>query len=73
MLPVLQQVMHSLQEGQVLIKEQWKLNHIVNYSEHGWGIITKYSADDLADNIDDEKRIKKAERIAESKATKQHE
>ena len=39
-------------------------------SEHGWGVLTEYMADKLADDSSDEKQLKKAERVAEHKAVK---
>ena len=38
---------------------------------HGWGVMDKYTADNLADNSNDEKRIEWEEKAAERRAEKQ--
>ena len=35
-----------------------------------WGVVVEYTADELADDSGDEKRLEKAERAAEHKAVK---
>ena len=53
-----------------LLAERQKLIKIADRSDHGWGVVAEYTADELADDSDDEKRILKAERAAERKAAK---
>ena len=50
--------------------ERQKLIKIADRSEYGWGVVTEYTADELADGSDDEKRLEKAEKAAERKALK---
>ena len=64
-------VQDSIKKGQVLIEEWQKLIRLADQLNHGWGIMDEYTADDLAEDLEDEKRIKKAERVAERKAAKQ--
>ena len=68
--PAMQRVLEGLRKGQNLIEERQKLNQLADRSEHGWGMVEEYTADDLAENSEDEKRIEKAERAAERKASK---
>ena len=59
-----------LQEGMKLIDERQKLIKMADRSEFGWGLITEYQADELADNSEDERRIHKAEKAAEKRLIK---
>ena len=59
-----------LEEGRKLLTERQKLIKIADRSEFGWSVVAEYTADELADNSDDEKRIEKAEKTAERKAAK---
>ena len=68
--PALQRVIEGLQKGRALIDERQKLIRLADRSEHGWGMVEEYTADNLAENSDDERRIEKAERAAERKAGK---
>ena len=45
-----------------------KVIRLADRSELGWGVVTKYGEDELADDSDDEKRIAKAVATAEKKA-----
>ena len=46
---------------------------LVDRSEQGWGMVEEYVADDLAKDSNDERRIEKAENMAERKASWQSE
>lgn len=41
---------------------------IADHSVNGWGVVAEYTADELADDSDDEKWLEKAEKAAERKA-----
>ena len=41
---------------------------IADWSELGWAVVSEYTTDELADNSDDEKRMLKAEKVAQRKA-----
>ena len=59
----------NLEQGLALLSERQKLIKLVDRSEHGWGVVAEYTADELAEDSDDEKRIFKAEKAAERKAS----
>ena len=58
------------EEGLALIEERQKLIKLANHSDTGWLMFAEYQEDELAEDIDDEKRIEKAERSAERKLLK---
>ena len=58
----------ALEKGARLLAERQKLIKIADRSENGWGVVAEYTADELADDSDDEKRLEKAEKAAEKKA-----
>ena len=58
-----------LQKGAQLLLTQ-KLIRIADRSEFGWGVVAEYIADELAEDSDDEKHLKKAEKAAKRKAVK---
>ena len=60
----------SLQKGRLILAERQKLIRIADRSEHGWGVVAEHTADELADDSSDEKRLEKAKRAAEHKAVK---
>ena len=66
----IQRVKESLQKGRSLIEERQKMIRLADRSDHGWGVVDEYTADDLADDSDDEKRIERVEKAAEKKAEK---
>ena len=68
--PALARAKEAVESGLKLLAERQKLIKIADRSEHGWGVVSEYTADDLADDSDDEKRLEKAERAAERKAKK---
>ena len=57
----------SLKSGRRIIAERQKLIKIADRSELGWAVVSEYTADELADDSDDEKRMLKAEKAAERK------
>ena len=59
-----------LKEGRALIAERQKLIKIADRSELGWAVVNEYTADELAANSDDEKRIEKAEKAAKRKVAR---
>ena len=67
---VIDQARSHLEEGLKMIAERQKLIKLANRSEFGWGVVVEYTADELADNSDDKKKIEKAEMAAERKAAK---
>ena len=68
--PSFNRALQALQKGRKLITGCQKLIKIVDRSEHGWGVVAEYTTDELAEDSDDEKRLEKAERVAEQKAAK---
>lgn len=62
--------MKSIEEGLALLSERRKLIKLADRSEHGWGVVAEYTADELAEDSEDEKRIFKAEKAAERKSVK---
>ena len=60
----------ALDRGRQMIAERQKLIRIADRSELGWSVVTEYTADELAEDSDDEKRLEKAERSAERKVAK---
>ena len=66
--PALKRAKEALEKGARLLTERQKLIKIADRSENGWGVVAEYTADELADDSDDEKRLEKAEKAAERKA-----
>ena len=66
--PALQRAQEALEKGARLLAERQKLIKIADRSANGWGVVTEYTADEFADDSDDEKRLEKAEKAAERKA-----
>ena len=66
--PALQRARDALEKGGRLLAERQKLIKIADRSINGWGVVQEYTADELADDSDDEKRLEKAEKAAERKA-----
>lgn len=67
-LPALQRAQEALEKGAWLLSERQKLIKIADRSANGWGVVAEYTADELADDSEGEKRIEKAEKAAERKA-----
>ena len=68
--PALERAKEALKKGRKIISDRQKLIKIADRSEHGWGVVQEYTADELAEDSGDEKRLEKAERAAELKAAK---
>ena len=51
----------SLKEGEDLVVSRQKAIRIANRSEYGWATVEEYEEDELATNLDDEKRLFRAE------------
>ena len=61
-------IQQSLKRGRRILAERQKL--LADRSEFGWAIVDEYTADELAEDSDDEKRSNKAEKAAEKKVAK---
>ena len=79
--PALERAKEALKKGRQFISERQKLIKIADrsrlgvasfpgLSRLGWGVVQEYTADELAEDSGDEKRLEKAERAAELKAAK---
>ena len=68
--PALERAKEALKKGRQFLAERQKLIKVADRSEHGWGVVQEYTADELAEDSGDEKRLEKAERAAELKAAK---
>ena len=68
--PALERAKEALKKGRQFLAERQKLIKVADRSEHGWGVVQDYTADELAEDSGDEKRLEKAERAAELKAAK---
>ena len=68
--PALEHAKEALKKGRQFISDRQKLVKIADRAEHGWGVVQEYTADELAEDSGDEKRLEKAERAAELKAAK---
>ena len=60
--PAIQRAREALEKGARLLADRQKLIKIVDRSDNGWGVVAEYTADELAEDSDDEKRIEKAEK-----------
>ena len=65
--PSLQRAQEALEKGTRLLAERQKLIKIADRSANGWGVVAEYTADELADDSEDKKRLEKAEKAAERK------
>ena len=68
--PALKCTHKALERGRRLIAERQKLIRIADCLELGWSVVSDYTADELADDSDDKRRLEKAERSAEKKVAK---
>ena len=66
--PAVQRARTALKEGETLLAERQKLIKIAHRSSNGWSVVAEYTADELAEDSEDEKRLEKAEKAAERKA-----
>lgn len=60
----------SVKEGMDLLNNRQKLIRLADRSDFGWEVVNVYQSDELAEDSDDEKRISKAEKVAEQKILK---
>ena len=65
----LEKAMEAAREGEELLRVRQKHIQMADRSEHGWRVVKEYGTDDLANDSGDEKRIAKAEKAAEAKAS----
>ena len=70
--PAMERAKEALKKGRQFLAERQKLisSSVADRSEHGWGVVQEYTADELAEDLGDEKRLEKAEKAAELKAAK---
>ena len=68
--PALKRIKKILEEGRKLIAGRQKLILLVNRSQHGWDLVKQYEANELAEGSNDERKIRKAEKVAEKEAVK---
>lgn len=61
----LQRAQEALEKGARFLSERQKLIKIADCSTNGWSVVAEYTADELADDSEGEKRIEKAEKAAE--------
>ena len=59
----------AVEEGEKLINERQKLIRIADRSEHGWATVEEYEEDELAEDSDDEKKLKQRHKL-EGSSTK---
>ena len=67
----LRQATAAIEEGSHLIKARQKAIRMADRLEFGWSVVTEFDVDKLADDSDDERKIEKAEKVAERKAAMQ--
>ena len=60
----------SLRRGKDTLAHRQKLIKVADRSELGWAFVTEYETDGLAADLDDEKRLERAERTAEHKVVR---
>ena len=60
----------TIKQGMQLLEECQKMIRLADRSEYGWELVNEYKADELADDSDDEKRISKADKAAETRLAK---
>ena len=59
--PETEEALETAKKALVVIQKRQKLIRLADKSEAGWLAVQEYESDELADNSDDEKRIKKAQ------------
>ena len=62
----LQKARDALQKGETFLKQRQKHILLADKSEFGWATVKEYKSNDLADNSEDEKRIRRAEARAKA-------
>ena len=65
--PQVEKALAELQEGEKKLSHRNKLILIADASEEGWEVVNEYQRRDLADDSDDDKRIRQAETRASQK------
>ena len=55
--PAIQRLLETVGIDSSLIEERQKLIRLADRSEHGWGMVEEYTADDLAVDSDHERRV----------------
>ena len=68
LMSALQQAKAAVEEGIALLKDRHKVIKLADRSELGWAVANEYGEDELAKDLDDEKRIAKVVATAERKA-----
>lgn len=63
----LKKAKETLREGLCLLEDRQKKIRLADRSDCGWDLVREYEADELADDSDDEKKIRKAEKAAEQR------
>ena len=63
----LEKAKQSIRMDKEALAHRQKLIKVADRSELGWAVVAEYDADALAADSDDEKRLKRAERVAERK------
>ena len=59
--PQVEKALEELKEGENKLSQRNKLILIADSSEEGWEVVNEYQCRDLADDSDDDKRIRQAE------------
>ena len=65
--PQVEKALEELKEGEKKLSHRNKLILIVDSSEEGWEVVNEYQRRNLADDYDDDKRIRQAELRASQK------
>ena len=60
--PAIQRAREALEKGARFLPDRQKLKKIADRSDNGWGVVAEYTADELAEDSDDEKHLEKAEK-----------
>ena len=60
----------ELKEAEALLTRRMRIIKIADRSDHGWNMIAEYENDELALDLDDEKKLARAEKEAEKKAAR---
>ena len=64
-------IVSHLDDGMKAITKRQTHIKVANRSDYGWATVQAYDTDDLASGSDDEKRLEKAKKEAERRATKE--